>query len=524
MRKPAVLFGLLLFYIFFRGIGSHGLIDPVEGINASISIHMAGGGNYFVPKIGESLASGRSMGFWWLSVIAINLAGWSEFTVRFFPALAGLLMVWASAKAARPYSDDSMRKSWLAACVCASMTLCFIVSQINSPHSLYACLMGIAMAGAVLSGENKRKLIMSHCAISFAFISYGFEGLFLPLLAVMIYCIISEDWEMMRDFFTWPGGIIITIIVSGLYFSALIITNPEIIHFMRCQNYTYTFGGLAGAMMLIFVSFVPFHGFILRAVYEIFPREYPAQKSYELFMFVWACVFAVSSLLTGDLLSMGACIPALSALLGRKIDSWLNQRSFHSMRYAVMFNILIIIPVLYCFLPFTLHNFPMLKASMMSLVPWGIAEAVFLFASWYYTKTRQPVKWARNVSASAIICLMPLAGIFNLSAGLYSSHDSGIRLRETLKRNDIILQYGVNHPSMYFYTLRNSWIISADLTPGVAERKFTAQVSAINNLWGGKNRVFLVMPSEMKPNPPLPQNVFHILEGNGLLLLSNQEN
>lgn len=291
---------------------------------------------------------------------------------------------------------------------------------------------------------------------------------------------------------------------------------------MRCQNYTYTFGGLAGAAMLLFVSFVPFHGFILRAAYEVFPREYPAQKSYNLFMFVWAAVFAAASLLTGDLLSMGACIPALSALLGRKIDSWLSERSFHSMRYAVMFNTIIIIPVLYFFLPFTLHNFPMLKASMMSLVPWGIAEGVFLFASWYYTKTRQPVKWARNVSASAIICLMPLAGIFNLSAGLYSSHEAGTKLRENLKRNDIILQYGVNHPSIYFYTLRNSRIISADLTPGVAERKFTAPESAINTLWGGKNRVYLIMPSDLKPDTPLPQNVFHIVEGEGLLLLSNQ--
>lgn len=520
--KPAVLFGLLLFYIFFRGIGSHGLIDPVEGVNASVSVHMAGGGNYFVPKIGECLASGRSMGFWWLSVIAIKFIGWSEFAIRFFPALAGLGMVWASARAARPYSDEPMRQSWLAACVCAGTTLCFIVSQINSPHSLYACLMGIAMSGIVRSSEDKRKLRTAHCAISCAFIAYGFEGLYLPLLAVLVYCVISEDWDLMRDFFTWPGGIIITIIVSGMYFVSLIITNPEVIHFMRCRNYAYTFGGPAGIAILLFVSFVPFHGFIVRALYEVFPREYPAQKSCEFFMFVWAGVFALSSILSDDLLSLGACIPALAALLGRKIDSWLRQRSFNSMRYAVMFNTIIIIPVLYFFLPFVAHNFPLIRDSMMSLIPWGIAEGLFFFASWYYTKTRQPTKWARNVSASALICLMPLAGVMNLSAGMYSAHDAGMKLRDSVRRNDIILQYGVNHPSMYFYTLRNSWIISADLTAGVAERKFRAPESEINTLWGGQNRVYLIMPSDLKPDTPLPGNIYHIIEGEGLLLLSNQ--
>ena len=341
-------------------------------------------------------------------------------------------------------------------------------------------------------------------------------------MAVLIYCVLSEDWELMRDFFTWPGGIIFTLIISGLYFVVLVITNPEIVHFMRCQNYTYNFGGIAGIAMLLFVAFVPFHGFILRAVYEIFPRELPAQKSCEFFMFVWACVFALSSLLTADVLSLGACVPALAALLGRKIDAWLRQKSFHSMRYAVMFNTLIIFPVLFCFMPFTLHNFPALEVSMMSLIPWGLTEGLFLFASWYYTKTRQPVKWARNVSASALICLMPLAGVFNLSAGLYSSHDAGVRLRSLVKKNDIVLQYGINHASMYFYTLRNSRIISADLTPGVAERKFTASESAINTVWGTKYRVFLLMPSGLKPEAPLPQNVFHITEGEGLLLLSNQ--
>ncbi|MBQ6972456.1 MAG: hypothetical protein IJP86_08925 [Synergistaceae bacterium] len=520
--KPAVLFGLLLFYIFFRGIGSHGLIDPVEGMNASISAHMAGGGNYFVPKIGEALASGSTMGYWWLSVIAIKLIGWSEFAVRFVSALAGLGMVWVSAKAARPYDDDPMRKSWLAACVCAGMTLCFIVSQLSTSHALYSFLMGVVLADVVLSGGNKHKLSSAHWAVSFAFISYGFEGLYLPLLAMLIYCVISEDWDMMRDFFTWPGGIIITIFVSGLYFVLLVFTNPEIVHFMRCQNLTYTFGGLAGIGIFLFVAFVPFHGFIVRAVYEVFPREYPAQKSYELLMLVWAGVFALAPLLSGDILSLAACVPALSALLGRKIDSWLRQRSFTSMRYAVMLNTVIVIPVLYFFLPFVTHNFPVIEASMMSLIPWWLAVGLFMFAAWYYTKTRQPVKWARNVSASALLCLMPLAGVVNLSAGMFSAHDVGMKLRDMVKGNDVVLQYGVNHPSMYFYTLRNSRIISADFTPGVSEHKFAAPESAISQLWGGKSRVYLIMPSDLKPDTPLPQNVFHITEGEGLLLLSNQ--
>ncbi len=143
--KPAVLFSLLLIYLFFRGIGDHGLIDPLEGVNASVAAHMLAG-NYFVPKIGEALTSGSTMGSWWLSALGLTIFGWSEFAVRFFSALAGLGMVWASAKSSRPYEDDPMRKSWLSASVCAGMTMCFIVSQLAASYSLYSFLMGLALS------------------------------------------------------------------------------------------------------------------------------------------------------------------------------------------------------------------------------------------------------------------------------------------------------------------------------------------------------------------------------------------
>ncbi len=520
--RTKLLFALLLFYIFFRGIGDHGLIDPVEGVNASVAVHMAGAGNYFVPKIGTALASGSTMGYWWLSVLALKIFGWSEFAVRFFSALAGLGMILISAKSARPYEDDSVRKSWLSASICAGMTLCFTVSQIASSHALYACLTGLAMAGVILSEKRKINLALSHFAIVLAFIVHGFEGLMLPLLAVMIYCIISEDWDIMRAFFTWPGGIVITLVLSCAYFVAVANSNPEVIYFMGCQNHSYTFGGIAGILAFLFTGFIPFHGFIIRAFYEVFPREYPAKKSYDLFMLVWALTFGLAAIFSGDILSLSACVPALSALLGRKIDIWLTQSSFKSMRYAVIFNLLAVVPFLYMVMPFTFHNFDMLQETVASLIPWGLAEGLFLFASWYYTKTRQPMKWARNVSAAALIALMPLAGVFNLTADIYSVRSAGLKLRDTVKGSDIIIQYGVNHPSVYFYTLRNSRIVSADLTPGVAEKKFISKESAINTLWNGKNRVFLVTPSDFQPDAPLPQNIYHIAEGEGLLLLSNQ--
>ena len=517
-NNPAALFAAILFYLYFRGIGDHGLIDPVEGVNASVGVHMSAGGNYFVPKIGEALTSGSTLGTWWLYALSLKVFGWGEFAVRFWSALSGLGMAWASSIAA----GSAGRKSRLAACVCAGMTLCFAVSQIASSHALYSCLMGLAMAGAVRSWEKKNSLILAHTAITLAFIVHGFEGVILPFTAVIVYCVLCDDREFLRNFFTWPGGVLITVIFSGLYFVVLMIANPEIIHFMRCQKHMYTFGGVSGIIIFVFASFIPFHGFIVRAVYEVMPREFPARKSPELFMFVWAAVFASAALLSGDILSLAACVPALSAMLGVKTDSWLERKNLLSVRYSVMFNMMILVPVMYIVLPFTINKFPVIKASLMSLIPYELAVGLFIFASWYYTKTRQIVKWVRNVPAAALLCLMPLAGVFNLTADVYSVRDIGLKLRDAIKGTDKVIQYSVNYPSMYFYTLRNSSIIEADFTEGVQERKFNAPYSLIGSLWAGKERVFLIMPNDKTPENPLPQSVFHLLEADGKLLLSNQ--
>lgn len=522
-NKSVIIFSFFLFYLYFRGIGGHGLIDPVEGINASIALHMSAGGNYFVPKIGESLASGSTMGTWWLMALSLKIFGWGEFAVRFFSALSGLGMILAAALSSRETQEESARKTWLSSCICASMILCYTVSQLSSSHAVFSCLTAFAMAGIIRSRQDKNWLIFSHIAISLAFISHGASGIFLPFLSVIIYSLLCEDWELLKDFFTWPLGIIITILISGLYFATLIAVNPNIIFFMASQTHHYTFGGIIGSACFVLMSLTPFHGFIFRAMFEIFPKEYPCEKSPELFMFIWALVFGISALLTCDVLAMSASVPALSAMLGRKLDFWLENK-ISSVRYSFLINILILFPLLYIIMPLAASYFPVIKVSMMSFIPYVIVMALFFFATWYYTKTRQVKKWVRNVSAAALICLMPLAGVFTLISEHYSIRDTGLALREVIQGNEPVIQYRVNYPSIYFYTLRNSILIETQLSAGIEEKKFTAKTEFIDAMWKRKDRAFLIMPEILDINSILSKktNVYSISRAEGMLLLSNQ--
>ena len=92
---------LILGYLCFWGIGDHGLLDPLEGIHASIGANAAFQGSSLRPGIGRTPYLGKSTGFWWLEALSLHILGWDEFSVRFWPALAGLGMAAAAALAVR---------------------------------------------------------------------------------------------------------------------------------------------------------------------------------------------------------------------------------------------------------------------------------------------------------------------------------------------------------------------------------------------------------------------------------------
>jgi len=402
------------------------------------------------------------------------------------------------------------------------MTGCFIVSQIASSHALFAFFTSLALLGIIKSQDDEDWLMLSHVSIALAFIAHGPAGLFMPFIAVSIYCVLCNDMELFKNFFTWPFGILINIILSGLYIILLMVMNPQIIFFMFCHGHDYTFGGILGAIIFLFAGFAPFHGFLLQALIEIFPRRYPAEKSPEILMLVWALTFAGYAIFSADVLAISAAIPALSAILAIRLDFWLRGKML-PVRYAVLINIFILVPAFFILLPLTTNYFPVIKNSLMSLVPYELTLALFIFATWYYTKTRQIEKWVRNVLAAALLCLMPAAGVFNLTANLYSVGEIGKKIRENVQGNDIVIQYGVNFPSIYFYTFRNSRLINSPLTPGVQEKNFIENVTFIADKWPRRDRIFLIVPADITSEAKIPnKSVAHLTDSNGILLLSNK--
>ena len=520
-RNKALLFALLLAYIYLRGIGDHGLMDPIEGANASVGLAMAAHGEWLSPRVGRSLFMGKTMGTWWLSALSLHVIGWSEAAVRLWPALSGLVMSLAAALAAR-----SSRGAWLSAAVCASMTLCFSVSQLASSHALYAACMGLAMASILRVMRGDRRWAWGfHASAVAAFVVHGPEGLILPWLTLLLSCHITDRFDALLACAKSRAGAVVSLIGVGGYLSLLWAKAPMILRLMAWEAPKLLPASGALVLLIILAGSVPWTGFLISAVWTVVPRGIDALRSDEagpgLLMVLWMGTFGAAALLMGDPLALAACVPPAAALVGSSLDEWTEQGKIAKIRMAAALDIFIVVPLLALGLPVASRELPPLRGAMLSLLPWATFVALFLFAVWHYVKTRQLGKFMRNASAAALLCLLPLAGAFDLLAEELSIRHMGLVLRDSLRDDDALIQYAMDAPSLCFYTMRDYVRVSSPSVPGVASRWAKMDDVALHLLWAREGRAFLLIPKDQQLLSPLPVDVHDMLEANGKLLLSN---
>ena len=144
----------------------------------------------------------------------------------------------------------------------------------------------------------------------------------------------------------------------------------------------------------------------------------------------------------GDALALVSCLAPLAALTGDCIDEWLEKDRVRVLQGAVALNLICLLLALTVGLFLSLGAFPVLLSALLSIVPWAVFLILFGGASWYYAKTRQPSKMMRNLSAAAMLALLPLAGVFDLLAENTSVREAGLAIGDVDRC--VLAQYVMN--------------------------------------------------------------------------------
>ena len=519
-RRIALLIALTLIYLYFRGIGDHGLLDPLEGINASVGADAAFGGSVLRPQIGGMPCLNRSVGFWWLEALSLNFWGWEEFSVRFWSALSGLGLAAAAALSVRRGRGRGAR---LAAVIAGTTVLVFAASQLAAPHALYACLTEFALAGFVRARDELRYAVLAHAAAALAFVVHGPEGILLPWLCLYLYAVLTDDPKALTEPLLYVPGLVLTVLLSAGYLLLLYLEAPMMLTLML-YRVPASLPSLSFALPFLVFGSLPWTGFLLRAALVSRPKnceDLLNQEGPRLLLLLGTCVFLLFGLLMGDALALAACVAPWAALTGDCLDEWLESGSAREVQGAVALNLLCLFLALVVGTPLILRAFPALSSALLSILPWFFFVTLFGFASWHYAKTRQTAKLARNLSVIALLGLLPLAGVFDLLAESLSLQDAAFALKASLRREDVLAQYAMNRPSLFFYTLKPPVLVNSAPISGVAEQKVMND-TALHLLWEDKNRVILLIGADQQLLAPLPQEVNVLYDSGRILALSNR--
>lgn len=91
-KSYIALLGLMLYtlFVFFYGLGAYPLLDNNDGLYAQIAREMLDGGDYILPHLNGGLYLEKPPLLYWMVALTYKVAGVSEITARFIPALAGV--------------------------------------------------------------------------------------------------------------------------------------------------------------------------------------------------------------------------------------------------------------------------------------------------------------------------------------------------------------------------------------------------------------------------------------------------
>jgi hypothetical protein len=318
---------------------------------------------------------------------------------------------------------------------------------------------------------------------------------------------------------------LVTLLLGGGYFVLLRAGNPAILTLMRHNLPSVAFGSFSSALWVLVVGFFPWIGVFPEALRNALPNNWnfilPIERQ-NVLLLVWTAVFLFFGFFAGDAFLLLAPLPALASLCATHLDNAVEKNDVRLFQRTVVMEVLSFLPFLFVGVPWIyLAGGRETRSTLMSVIPWMFFCFLFLFAGWYYAKTRQPRKLMLHLCLVSLISLLPLAGAFDLLARSASVRDAGLYLRSGLREGDILVQYVMNHPSLHFYTARESLLLHSPPTPGVLGQR-TLSDSRLDQLWEGRNRVFLIIGRHQNFLTPLPEDVYNLHETPELTVLSNR--
>lgn len=327
--------------LWFSSLGVRELAHPDEGRYSEISREMAISGDLVTPRLNGLKYFEKPPLQYWITAGAFSVFGESEFVARLWGGICGflsLLLVWLTARKIW----DAESADYAAISAAGMFWLIGLSHVVTLDMSVSFFLVGtlcsfmLAHRNEATPSENRWWMLAAWTSIVGALLSKGLIGLVIPGAVLVLYSLISKQWQLWKRM-QWIAGLLI-LLVLGLPWHLLVAQrNPEWAQFYLIHEHFTRFmttehhrtGGWYYFLPVLIGGLLPWTS-LLPATISNARRSLAKGFSPERLLLIWiAFIFAFFSLsgskLPGYILPI---FPAIALLMG----PYLKRASAESLR------------------------------------------------------------------------------------------------------------------------------------------------------------------------------------------------
>ena len=333
-RTALLLLFLFSVAVWFGPLDYRKLVKPDEGRYAEIAREMAVTGDWITPRLNGIKYFEKPPLQYWATAAAFKTFGLHGWTARLWTALTGfltLLLVWW---AGRRFFGQAAGN--YAALVIGSSFFFLGLGHVNTLDmglTLFTTLALVGFCAAEQEGVSeparKRAMLVTWAAMGLAVLSKGLVGIVLPGATLVLYMLLSRDWQLLRRLHLL-AGLAIFLAITAPWFVAVSLKNPEFPWFFFIHEHLLRYatsearreGPVYYFVPILLAGFLPWVVVMLAAMWDVLrnPRALASNRP-ALVLVIWSIfIFAFFSLSGSKLPSYILPIfPALALLMGRRL-------------------------------------------------------------------------------------------------------------------------------------------------------------------------------------------------------------
>ncbi|HWR09681.1 glycosyltransferase family 39 protein [Sporomusa sp.] len=301
VKKSAV--GIFLISFFFYLFFNHTLpiTDPVESNYVLTAKEMVLASDWLSPRIYGNVWFDKPVFFYWLTAIAFQLFGFSEWAARLAPALfaaAGLtLLYWFAAKITKP------AVAILAVLIMGTSFEYIVLAKLVITDMVFFFFNGAALGffylGYVKMDGTKRWYLVAYVSMALAVLTKGPIGALLPGLVMLLFIAVQRNWAELKEM-SIPAGVFLFAVVALPWYVAMYAAHGAefINNFFGVHNYLratvseHPQDNVSYYYIAVFLlSMLPWSALAIKALIQGC-KDWRSQSSpLLLFLFIWVVAY-----------------------------------------------------------------------------------------------------------------------------------------------------------------------------------------------------------------------------------------